>query len=409
MELVAIQYKHTEIGLIPEDWRIESILDVADVKRGKFTPRPRNNPFYYGGNIPFVQTGDVTRCGGVVRNYSQTLNQQGLAVSKLFKKGTVLMTIAANIGYTGVLEIDMACPDSLIGITGLKADNHYLNYYFIYHREDIEDLSTSGAQKNLNIELFSKFKIALPPSKKEQQAIAQVLSDTDRLIQSLEKKIAKKKLIKQGVMQDLLTPKLGWKSLNLGKCATLKARIGWQGLTTAEYLHQGPYHLVTGTDFKGGFIDWDNCVFVEEFRYIQDTNIQLKINDVLVTKDGTIGKIALIDSLTKPATLNSGVFVIRPIQKSFDSRYLYYILRSSHFAEFLARLTAGSTINHLYQKDFVHFDFPIPPSTEEQTAIANILSSMDAELRHLEIKLSRFKQVKQGMMQQLLTGKIRLV
>lgn len=199
-----------------------------------------------------------------------------------------------------------------------------------------------------------------------------------------------------------------WKEINLGKSATLKARIGWQGLTTAEYLSSGDYFLVTGTDFLNGFIDWNNCVHVEKERYDQDKNIQLQVDDILVTKDGTIGKVAIVDKIVKPTTLNSGVFVIRPLGKSFYPKYLYYILRSGHFADFLSKLTAGSTINHLYQKDFVRYTFPAPPSLEEQRLIADILSDTDILIQNLKTLIVKKKGIKQGVMQELLTGKKRL-
>ncbi len=117
----------------------------------------------------------------------------------------------------------------------------------------------------------------------------------------------------------------------------------------------------------------------------------------------------MVKDAPKPATLNSGVFVIRPKQKSFDPVFFYYLLLSRVFEEFLDRLVAGSTINHLYQKDFVDFEFDLPPTIEEQEAIAEVLSDMDAEIAALEERLEKAKAIKQGMMQQLLTGKIRLV
>ena len=194
-----------------------------------------------------------------------------------------------------------------------------------------------------------------------------------------------------------------WGNLNLGQSAILKARIGWQGLTTAEYLKIGDYYLITGTDFKGGYIDWDNCVFVEKLRFDQDKNIQVKIGDVLVTKDGTIGKVAYVDKVPKDTTLNSGVFVIRPINNSYHPRYFYYVLMSEHFKQFLGKLTAGSTISHLYQKDFVHYDFPLPPNLTEQKAIATALSDVDNLIANLEKLITKKKAIKQGAMQQLLT------
>jgi len=200
-----------------------------------------------------------------------------------------------------------------------------------------------------------------------------------------------------------------WKVNKLANVASLKARIGWQGLTTAEYKDIGEYYLITGTDFKNGFIDWENCHYVEKARYSQDKNIQIKEHDVLVTKDGTIGKVALINRITKPATLNSGVFVIRPFKNEFFPEYFYYLLLSKVFFNFLVQLRAGSTINHLYQKDFVNFSFQVPSNITEQTAIATVLSDTDALVEHLEKLIDKKKAIKQGTMQQLLTGKKRLL
>ena len=198
-------------------------------------------------------------------------------------------------------------------------------------------------------------------------------------------------------------------ALSIGSDTSLKARIGWQALTTAEYLKEGNYYLVTGTDFNGGLVNWNSCCYVSEWRYKQDKNIQLQEYDVLVTKDGTIGKVGFIESLPLPATLNSGVFVVRPKLTKCLPGFLFYILTSSYFDDFVKLITAGSTIVHLYQKDFVNFKFYVPHNIEEQSAIANILADLDAELAKLNLKLDKFKNIKQGMMQELLTGKTRLV
>jgi len=193
-----------------------------------------------------------------------------------------------------------------------------------------------------------------------------------------------------------------WLEINLGASSILKARIGWQGLTTAEYMNSGEYFLITGTDFLNGFIDWDNCVYVKKERYVQDKNIQIAPEDILVTKDGTIGKVAFIDEVTLPTTLNSGVFVIRPKKGDYHPRYLYHILMSEHFKDFLGKLTAGSTISHLYQKDFVHYEFPAPPTLTEQKAIATALSDVGTLISSLDKLITKKKAIKQGAMQELL-------
>ena len=167
--------------------------------------------------------------------------------------------------------------------------------------------------------------------------------------------------------------------------------------------------MITGTDFVDGYINWNGCHYVTEERYKQDPNIQVSNGDVLLTKDGTIGKVALVDGLSKPATLNSGVFVVKPLNNSYSSRFLYYVLSSSVFRDFLDKLSAGSTIVHLYQKDLVKFDFLAPPTIAEQDAIAEIIYDMEQEIIRLKSKLEKYRRIRSGMMDMLLTGKIRLV
>ena len=115
----------------------------------------------------------------------------------------------------------------------------------------------------------------------------------------------------------------------------LKARIGWQGLRSDEFIDSSNWYCLTGTDFSDGKINWINCYCIDKDRYNQDKKIQLKIDDLLITKDGTIGKIALIDYLPKPTTLNSGVFVSRPRLRKYINSYMYWVLSSNVFASFI--------------------------------------------------------------------------
>ena len=193
-----------------------------------------------------------------------------------------------------------------------------------------------------------------------------------------------------------------WKWEKIENNSLLKGRIGWQGLTITEYRQQGRFYLVTGTDFKNGRINWNNCVYVDEKRFIQDANIQLKKGDVLITKDGTIGKTAFIDKIYLPTTLNSGVFVVRPIDKKYNALFFFYILNSNYFLKFLMKLKAGSTINHLYQKDFKNFYFPIP-LIQEQLKIASILSGIDTLIESTQTTVEKTERFKKGLMQKLLT------
>jgi len=180
--------KETEIGPLPKSWEARNLASVATLERGRFMYRPRNEPRFYGGNTPFVQTGDVVRSGGRIRNYSQTLNEEGVKISRIFPAGTILITIAANIGYTGILEFDSACPDSLIGMTPHElVDREYLLYYLQTQQSRMDLLAPRGTQKNINIQFLRPWPIALPP-KTEQREIADILKTVDRKIDIHESK-----------------------------------------------------------------------------------------------------------------------------------------------------------------------------------------------------------------------------
>lgn len=188
---------------------------------------------------------------------------------------------------------------------------------------------------------------------------------------------------------------------SLSKNTYIKARIGWQGLTTAEYLETGNYYLVTGTDIKNGYINFSDCVFVSQNRYSQDVHIQLRLDDVLISKDGTIGKVAYINNLPLPATLNSGVFLIRVDNNVLTQKYFYYLLQSTLFKSFINQTSAGSTITHLYQKDIVKFSFDIPKVIGMQHHIVNIMESIDSLIIKLEKEIKKLNNTLLGIVNQL--------
>jgi type I restriction enzyme S subunit len=172
--------KETEIGLVPESWGVAPLGEIARIERGKFSHRPRNDPRFYGGEHPFVQTGDVSNCDGYIRSYTQTLNNAGLAISKMFPAGTILITIAANIGFTGILEFDAACPDSLVGITPNDSlHSQYLNYYLMTQQPAMDRLAPKGTQKNINIQFLKPWPVPVPPLP-QQVEIAKALSASDQ-------------------------------------------------------------------------------------------------------------------------------------------------------------------------------------------------------------------------------------
>lgn len=418
--------KQTEIGLIPDDWEVKSLGEIGEPCMCKRILKEQTSPT---GDISFYKIGTF---GGIPDAYiSRELFEQYKEQYNYPKKGTLLLSAAGTIGRVVVFDgKDSYFQDSnIVWIDNdeTKVTNDFLFYCYSRMQWKTEEGGIVSRLYNANLKSTS---FIAPKSLAEQERIAKALSDVDALISTTEKLIQKKKNIKQGAMQNLLTSKkrlpgfakstnykqseLGlipedWEVKNINKECTIKARIGWQGLKSTEYLDSGDYILVTGTDFDSGFINWNSCSYVTKWRFDQDKNIQIKQGDVLITKDGTIGKVAFLNEIPMQGTLNSGVFVIRPKNPDkMDSVFLSLIFKSFWFDAFLEQITSGSTIVHLYQKDFVKFNFPLP-SKEEQTAIANVLSSMDKEIETLNTKLEKYRNLKTAMMQQLLTGKIRLV
>lgn len=176
----------------------------------------------------------------------------------------------------------------------------------------------------------------------------------------------------------------GWEVNKIKFTSYVKGRVGWHGLRYDEFTDVGPF-LVTGTDFLNGKINWETCHHFSEERYNEDPYIQLKENDLLITKDGTIGKVAIIEKLSGKASLNSGIMIIRPLKKHYMKEFMFWILNSILFSEYNEYTKAGSTIQHLYQETFEDFSFPIP-SLLEQRAIADFLDRETARINGIIAK-----------------------
>lgn len=172
-----------------------------------------------------------------------------------------------------------------------------------------------------------------------------------------------------------------WKMTKIKYNTYVKGRIGWQGLRADEFIDEGPY-LVTGTDFFNGEILWENCYHITDVRYNEAPEIHLQEGDLLITKDGTIGKTAIVKNKPEKTTLNSGIFVTRPLNKSYITKYMYWLLNSSIFNRYIDYVKTGSTISHLYQETFENFIYPLP-KFEEQKDIVNFLDKKITEVDNL--------------------------
>ncbi len=278
------------------------------------------------------------------------------------------------------------------------------SYYMLEQYKNCSEQGASVVRRNLDLKALLNVEINIP-SIKEQEKIVGILKTIDSIIEKYESLLEEKNQFIKSLFSEMFENLKTYEKI--GDICTVKARIGWQGLTRKEYLEDGEYHLVTGIDFKGNKIDFDKCYYVTKQRYEQDENIQLKVGDVLVTKDGTIGKVALIEELKKPATLNSGVFVVRDKKNKLIPKYLKSALLTANFENFINSLKTGSTIAHLNQTAFLKYKIPVP-TIEKQKNFEIISNQINKQKIEMEKLIANYKTLKKGLMQQLLTGKVKV-
>ena len=169
--------------------------------------------------------------------------------------------------------------------------------------------------------------------------------------------------------------------LNIGKDMYLKGRIGWKGLSKNEYLDKSEYKIINATALNDGLVDYEKCGYISKERFLESEDIIVKNNDILISKDGTLGKIGYVKNLKEKLTVASGIFILRNSKiKELNMDYLYHILKSDIFKNFINKKKAlGSTINHLYQRDLEQFEIDIP-DYKQQTSISNILNQIELKM-----------------------------
>jgi type I restriction enzyme S subunit len=409
-------FKRTDAGVIPSDWNIQNLAEVSIIERGKFSARPRNDPKYYGGDIPFIQTGDVARSKGKIQTFTQSLNSSGLRVSRLFPSGTLFFTIAANIGDVAIADFSAACPDSLVAIRP-KSNTHkvWLKYELTSRKKDFEQLASPGAQLNINLEKLKPYLLPHPPLE-EQVAIATVLSDVDALLDSIDLLIAKKYQLKQGAMQQLLTGQTRlpgfsgeWELKRFGDLGSTYG--GLTGKKKADFGNGDARYITFMNVMQNVVIDCESFERVEVSQ--QEAQNRVRKGDLFFNGSSeTPEEVALCSVLldeVQSVYLNSFCFGFRFREDmAANGIFFAYYLRGPVGRKLMKSLAQGSTRYNLSKVALLNTSLllPTPP---EQTAIAEVLTGIDAELAALEQRRKKTAAFKQGMMQELLTGRIRLV
>ena len=422
------------IGKIPKNWQVSKVKYIGQVVNGA-TPKTSVEE-YWDGNIIWITPADFKENKSKYVLYSNrkiTKVGQNSCNVKLVEKGSVILSTRAPIGHIGIVENELCVGTGCKSITNTGINSEYVYYQFHSSKKILQSLGRGVTFKELSTESLKSFKIVVP-NQKDQELIADFLDrKTYQISESLQKKERLVKLLKDrrtAAINQVVTKGLNkdadlkespvewigripqhWIIKRLKFNTYIKGRIGWQALKTDEFIDEGPY-CVTGTDFDNGLINWATCHHVGEERYELDKFIQLKENDLLITKDGTIGKIAIVKKLRDKACLNSGVFVIRPTNDDYLIEYMYWVLNSLVFTEFVNFEKKGTTILHLYQNIFKNLPYTQPPISE-QKEIVNFLkdetSRIDNSIQKINKEIDLLQEYRDALIYEAVTGKINVL
>ena len=410
--MVAEGYKNTEIGVIPEDWKTPRLMELTDIISGG-TPSTKISE-YWGGDIQWMNSGELNLRR--VFEVEGRITKIGLenSATKLIPNKCVLVGLAGQGKTRGTVAINYIPLCTNQSIAAILPSNE-LNEEFLYQNLDLRykelrSLSTGeGGRGGLNLTLLKNLIIPLPPLS-EQNAIATALSDADALISATERLIAKKKAIKQGTTQELLKPKEGWEEKSLGNLGFIKS----SSVDKIIHPNETIVNLLNYMDvYKNILIDKSKISAITSANSIQCNSMNLIKGDIVFTPTSEtpndIGRASLIIEDLIKTVFSYHLTRLRFYDDTIVNELKPYIFNSEQLRAYFTIRATGSTRFVLKKADFEDAVISFPESKSEQTRIATILSNMDAEISLLEQKLEKQKQIKQGMMQNLLTGKIRLL
>lgn len=397
-------FKHTEIGLIPEDWEVKKLGEVGEVRMCK---RVFNYQTQEHGEIPFYKIGtfgkepDAYISKELYDNYRQRFSFP--------KKGDILISASGTIGRTLVYDGSPSYyQDS--NIVWIENNETLISNEFLFYVLQVVKYNTEGGTiQRLYNNILKNTKFICPPTKAEQTRIATVLSDTDALIEKLEQLIAKKRNIKTAAMQELLKPQKGWKWTTIEKLG--KPYGGLSGKAKIDFKDGNRPYIPFMNVMRNPIIDTTYFDYVK-IAPTENQNKAEKGDLFFNSSSETPEEVGMCSVLLEDIPnlyLNSFCFGFR-LNKEVknDGLYLAYFFRSSYGRKIFYILAQGATRHNLSKSDFLKIEIQIP-EPDEQVKIATILRDMDNEIQALEKQLEKYKMLKQGMMQVLLTGKIRLV
>jgi type I restriction enzyme S subunit len=414
IEQVPPGYKLTEVGIIPSDWDVKAILDCADYVdyRGKTPPKTSSGIFLVTAKN--IKDGFIDY--EISQEYVSEFDYEIIMRRGLPKLGDILITTEAPLGNVAMVDRENIALAQRVIKYRAKAEileSSYLKYYFlsITFKNILDNHSSGSTAKGIKGSVLHRLSVIVPPIA-EQKRIAQVLSDIDELIRSLDELIIKKRNIKQGTMQLLLTGKQRlpgysgeWEVKKLGELGNFSKG---KGIKKDDIIFDGLPCI------RYGEIYTRHNYYIKKFYSFISNNIAkqsqlLNKGDLLFAGSGEtseeIGKcVAFIGD--EEAYAGGDIVIFKPLNQS--SLYLGYLMNYSSITQQKSKMGQGDAVVHISAKNLSQLQLYLPP-LEEQKAIAQILSDMDEEIEVLEAKRDKYQDIKKGMMQELLTGKTRLL
>jgi type I restriction enzyme, S subunit len=400
------QFKQSEVGMIPDDWDVKVVSNVATAVAS-------------GTSSDYSEFGDFPVYGST--------GMIGTSLKPDYTGWAILIArVGANAGKISIVDGDYGVTDNTI----IVRLNNTVDRSYFWRQLEAKRLNTlvfGSGQPLITGTQIKSLLLPYPPEKEEQEAIAAALSDSDVYIESLRQLIAKKRAVKQGAMQALLTgesrlsgfqKKSGFKQSLVGlipedwdvvRAVDACSKIQ-DGTHFSPHVGGADYLYVTSKNIRFGYLDLSTAGHIDrdQHRAIY-LRCDVKKGDLLLTKDGANTGNAALNTLDEEISLLSSVAFLRFLPKEHSSKYFLQQILSSYGQRQIQEAMTGNAITRLTLEKINNLLFPVPPSLSEQIAIACILSDMDAEVAELEVKLDKARDIKQGMAQTLLTGRIRLL
>ncbi len=400
-----------------DEWERRKFADLVQIERGG-SPRPIEDYITNASNgLNWVKIGDAPTQGNYITKTAEKIRPEGLSKTREVQPGDLILSNSMSFGKPYIMGINGCIHDGWLLI---RDNDKVFDLIFLCHLlgtsqmlEQYRSLASGSTVNNLNKELVGSTVISAPRIE-EQKVLGHYLEQLDHIIAIYQSKYNKLTNIKKSMLEKMF-PKNGsnipeirfkgfsgdWERYTLSEIATMHARIGWQNLRTSEFLDSGKYMLITGTDFEDGTVNYSTCHYVERERYEQDKHIQIRNGSILITKDGTLGKVAFIQGLLMPATLNAGVFHVEMKYKNaVDNQYLFQYLKAPFLMDYVDKKATGGTIKHLNQNILVDFPVMLPKKTEQER-IGKYFSEFDHIITLQKRKVEKLQSIKKACIEKM--------